>query len=300
MKIQSADGYRHCCLLPSETCAKPTGRAQSSLRPNASHPYHAAEDANRVSELGLRVVIPQEAAVPLGGDGARKTSVRTAQLSFSAGAGVPGDTQPPAPATKGRRLRVGRLRGGDASPRGRTAAGLPLPPGPTRRPQLRRFPLPPALRGGGAGRAARPAAGSGPGPGGGGGGGGREEEGPGALRGSHVCPLGGRPRPPAGKPPPDAGGKRLLPAPSRRRKGGHGPSCHLQPRGQGTEPCGTDGQQRIPSGFLEEAARNARSQSGRGGGGGRRAPSGAFFALCNKVVRRADTVNECREKCLTS
>lgn len=199
--------------------------------------------------------------------GHAKTSVRTAQLSFSAGAGVPGDTQPPAPATKGRRLRAGRLRGGDASPRGRTAAGLPLPPGPTRRPQLRRFPLPPALRGGGAGRAARLAAGSGPGPGGGGGGGGREEEGPGALRGSHVCPLGGRPRPPAGKPPPDAGGKRLLPAPSRRRKGGHGPSCHLQPRGQGTEPCGTDGQQRIPSGFLEEAARNARSQSGRGGGG---------------------------------
>lgn len=207
MKIQSADSYRHCCLLPSETCAKPTGRAQSSLRPNASHPYHAAEDANRVSELGLRVVIPQEAAVPLGGDGARKTSVRTAQLSFSAGAGVPGDTQPPAPATKGRRLRVGRLRGGDASPRGRTAAGLPLPPGPTRRPQLRRFPLPPALRGGGAGRAARPAAGSGPGPGGG-----RRRRRPG-RRGARSAP--GQPRVPARRPPPPA---RRETAPRRGRQ----------------------------------------------------------------------------------
>lgn len=176
--------------------------------------------------------------------------------------------------------------------RGPHRRGPPRAPGPARRPRLRRFPFP--RRSGAAGRDVRLGRRRGAGRARVGGGGGREGEGPGALPGSHVGPLGGRPRPPAGKPPPDAGGERLLPAPSRRREGGCRPSCHLRCRGQGTEPCGTDGQQKIPSSFLEEAARSARSQSEGG-----RAPSGAFFALCNKVGR-VDTVNACREKCLTS
>lgn len=260
-------------LPPSETSAKPTGRAQSSPLPNASHLYRAADDANRVSELGLRVVIPQETAVPLGGDGARKTSVRAAQLSFSTGSGAPGDTQPPPPATKGRRLRAGRRRGGDAPPRGRTAEGLPLTRDPLAGPGSAASPSPRALgrRGGtrgsagggvraGPGWAAAAAAGKERG---------RQRSGGATWARSAAAPA----RPPGNRPQTRAaGGERLLPAPSRRREGGCGPSCHLRSRGQGTEPCGTDGQQKIPSSFLEEAARSARSQSEGG-----RAPSGSIL-----------------------